>query len=115
MGSLTMTKCSCGTVHLPPRARCINCSLLTESMEIENLGSILTYTILHATPEGFNSPLILGLIELNYEKSINFEDNTYKPVKPKIVCVGRISENDLKIGLEVSIEYIDDKYYFSKK
>jgi len=110
MGLLAATMCKCGAIHVPPRARCINCTLPTKSIEILDIGKILTFTILHATPAGFDSPLILGLIELELEP----ERKQSESMSPKVVCLGKISEDELEIGMNVSIENVDDTYFFSK-
>ena len=65
MGEITATRCNCGQITIPPKDRCIFCNGKTSEIKIDNSGKILTYTILHATPEGFDAPLLLGLIEFD--------------------------------------------------
>ena len=106
MGKLTAAVCECGQVLLPPKERCVSCSGFTEPVEIDNIGRILTYTILHVTPEGFDSPLILAMVELDGSGAGDHLRH------PKLVAVGNMPEDKLKIGLEVKIKKIDDKYFF---
>ena len=77
------------------------------AFELEPRGSLLTYTVLQSTSEGFEGPLILGLIKLDVDI-----DNK-KTQKPKLLCTGRIAESDLHIGLSVKIKKSDDNYYFT--
>jgi uncharacterized OB-fold protein len=108
MGKLSVAKCNCGQILIPPKDRCVLCSGETEPVHIPDKGRILTYTILHTTPAGFDSPLILGLIELD---GLRNKENTKSP---KLVCIGDINEKDLKIGIQVRVEQIENKYYFKK-
>lgn len=108
MGKLNAKVCNCGQILIPPKDRCVLCTSHTELVQIPGKGRILTYTILHTTPAGFDSPLTLGLIELD---GLQKKDNTKLP---KLVCIGDIDEKDVKIGLKVSVEQIEDKYYFKK-
>jgi uncharacterized OB-fold protein len=106
MGTLKASECKCGNILLPPRKRCIYCSGETHEVEVEGIGSVISYTTLHTTPEGFDAPMILGLIELN-----EIVTGTSSK-KPKLFCGGRIDENELKIGLKVNIVESEDKYFF---
>ena len=107
MDTLKASECRCGKILLPPRKRCIYCTGDMHEIEIRGTGSLISYTVLNTTPEGFESPLILGLIELD-------EIDTKKGVKkPRIFCSGRITENELKIGLKVKIVELEDRYYFT--
>ncbi len=115
MEKISAAICQCGQVILPPKNRCVLCSGITQPIEINNIGKVLTFTILHVTPEGFNPPLILGLIELDLklgEKSSSAQKQDLKPVK--IICIGKIPEDELEIGLKVRIGKVKDKYFFSK-
>ena len=108
MGKLTAAVCSCGKVLIPPKIRCIYCSVPTKSLEINNTGKIITYTVLHATPDGFEAPLILGLIELE----LNNDQNKLNLSNPKLICIGKVPEAKLNIGQTVIVEKTDNKYYF---
>jgi len=81
MGKLTAAVCECGQVLLPPIERCITCSSPTRSLEINDKGKILTYTVLQVPPEGYNSPLILGLIQLEEERGRDGENGEEKEVE----------------------------------
>jgi uncharacterized OB-fold protein len=107
MGKITAAVCKCGQILLPPRDRCITCSGVTQPLEINDHGKILTFTVLYSTPEGFNSPLVLGIIELDDVPSSNNLKH------PKLVCESKLPAPKLKIGLRVKVIKIDDKYYFT--
>lgn len=58
----------CSTKHFPPRMVCTNCS--SEDMEpvkFSGLGKILSYTIIHTAPDGFEkqSPYTVALVQLD--------------------------------------------------
>jgi uncharacterized OB-fold protein len=61
----TCTKCS--KTIVPPRTICPYCHSGTHTMNTNTLsdsGSILSYSVLEVPPEGFESPLLLALVEL---------------------------------------------------
>ncbi len=67
---------------------------------LPNVGTLLSYTILHAPPTGFSAPLPIALVEL--EAGVKF------------LCHGHGQEvADLKIGRPVRIEGVDNIYYLS--
>lgn len=92
------SKCSCGYASVPPRDICPRCRKMTKETEIDNLGRILTYTILHIPPEGFPSPLYLAIVELRH--------------KVRIFCAAR-EESGLVLGQRVIIDELEGKYYCS--
>lgn len=108
MGSITAAKCECGQITIPPKKRCIFCNGKTSEIKIDNTGKILTYTLLHATPEGFDAPLLLGLIELDGVR------DTLNLPPPKILCAGQIPEAELEMDLKVKVMEKNNKYYFHK-
>ncbi len=57
-------KCQCGKNIVPFRKLCPSCGSAMNKVEFENVGSILTYTTLHAPPEGFEGPIRLAMVEL---------------------------------------------------
>ena len=65
---------------------------------LPGVGEVVTFTTLHAPPEGFRSPLHIALVEL--EEGARF------------VCHGS-EMRGLKVGATVAIEAIDNVYYFS--
>ena len=108
MGEITAAKCDCGQIMVPPKDRCIFCNGKTSEIKIDNSGKILTYTILHAVPEGFDAPLLLGLIELHgVRDTLNF-------TPPKILCAGQVPEPELEMNLIVKVMEKNNKYYFHK-
>ncbi len=113
MGNLEAAACSCGQVLLPPADRCPACLKHTTPLQITDTGRILTYTVLFAPPKGFNSPLILALIELEISNQNGLDKNHHHLRQPKLVCIGRLPESELTMGLRVHVEKIDDKYYFT--
>ena len=82
MEKITASECECGQMMLPPKERCIICSGPTRPVEIDNTGKLLTYTVLQVTPEGFDPPLILGLVRLDGG--------------PKLVGEGKLPEDKLR-------------------
>jgi uncharacterized OB-fold protein len=55
----------CDKVIVPPRDICPYCRMTpTESIQLSNVGSVLSLTELHKTPEGFIPPLKMALVEL---------------------------------------------------
>jgi hypothetical protein len=61
------------------------------------VGEIVSFTTLHSAPEGFRSPLHIAIVEL--------EEGA------RTVCHGSETRG-LKIGSRVSIEAVDNVYYF---
>jgi uncharacterized OB-fold protein len=65
------------------------------------IGKLLSFTVLQTVPEGFEAPLIIGMVDL--------------PDGTKLLCNGKCQEQDLKIGLEVIINQKDKNYTFEMK
>jgi len=65
---------------------------------LPGVGEIVSFTTLHAAPEGFRSPLHIALVELQGGA--------------RFVCHGSETRG-VKIGSRVAIEAIDHIYYFS--
>jgi hypothetical protein len=65
------TKCknsACGAVHFPPRAVCTSCgSDSVEKFWFSGNGKILSYTVIHTAPDGFekHSPYAIALVQLD--------------------------------------------------
>lgn len=60
-------KCqSCGKIHYPKHARCLECKHQDfEEVELPSEGTLLTYTMLKAPPTGIDKfSLYLGIIDL---------------------------------------------------
>jgi DUF35 OB-fold domain, acyl-CoA-associated len=65
---------------------------------VPGVGQVVSFTTLHSAPEGFRSPLHIAIVEL--EGGARF------------VCHG-VETRGLRIGSTVSIEAIDNIYYFA--
>ena len=64
------SKCpECDKVIIPPRDLCPYCrhkSTETNIIELGNEGEVLSFTELHKPPEGFEPPLKMALVELEF-------------------------------------------------
>jgi hypothetical protein len=88
----------CDITVAPPASYCPRHPIAMTPVELAGVGEIVTFTTLHSAPEGFRSPLHIALVEL--------EDGA------RFVCHGAETRG-LKVGASVSIEAIDNVYYFS--
>jgi hypothetical protein len=88
----------CAMVVAPSAAYCPRHPVPMAPVMLPGAGEIVSFTTLHAPPEGFRSPLHIAIVEL--EGGARF------------VCHGAETRG-LKIGASVAIEAIDDVYYFS--
>jgi hypothetical protein len=88
----------CEVVVAPPAAYCPWHPVAMTPTTVTGVGEIVSFTTLHAAPEGFRSPLNIAIVEL--EGGARF------------VCHGAETRG-LRIGSTVAIEAIDDVYYFS--
>ena len=55
----------CGEVLAPPRLRCPECRKEMKVFEASGLGSVVTHTTVHVVPEGFDPPIMVGLVKLD--------------------------------------------------
>ncbi|MHA1577603.1 MAG: Zn-ribbon domain-containing OB-fold protein [Candidatus Thorarchaeota archaeon] len=98
------SECSeCGKRIVPPRALCPYCrSDKSETIELSEEGVILSYTILQMPPEGFEPPVILGLVELD---------------RAVILCLSEQEKtDDLEIGSKVLVHMdSDERFIFTLK
>lgn len=66
--SLVGTRCmDCGQPHFPPRSVCRKCdSEKMEKFRFSGRGEILSYTIIHTAPDGFEheAPYVVALVQL---------------------------------------------------
>ena len=93
----------CGKRIVPPRSICPYCrSNKSTTIELGEEGILLSYTILQMPPEGFQPPVILGLVELD---------------GPSILCIGEKETMDrLEIGAEVAVHLdSEERFIFSLK
>jgi uncharacterized OB-fold protein len=65
---LMAAKCNkCGTILLPPKPMCTNClSTNLRWIDLDGIGKLLSYTIIHIAPTQFQSlvPYTVGIVEL---------------------------------------------------
>jgi hypothetical protein len=99
MTDIPASRCPrCHAVVAPPATYCPWHPVAMTPTTLAGVGEIVSFTTLHAAPEGFRSPLNIAIVEL--EGGARF------------VCHGDETRG-LKIGSSVAIEAIDDIYYFS--
>jgi uncharacterized OB-fold protein len=55
---------NCGETLAPPRLKCPECRKEMEEIEVDGAGVVATYTTVHVVPEGFQPPIIVGLVRL---------------------------------------------------
>ena len=55
----------CGEVLAPPRLRCPECRKEMKVFEASGLGNVVTHTTVHVVPEGFDPPIMVGLVKLD--------------------------------------------------
>jgi len=85
---------TCERAIVPPRKTCPYCGINVGEMtqvNLDALGVVLSYTILEMPPSGFESPVLLALVELDQGARI----------------LGLADKNDIdniEIGKEVEIE-----------
>jgi len=88
------SKCTdCGHVVVPPRTVCPFCGPAAKEMiptDLEPSGEIVTYTVLEMPPEGFEAPVVLGLVGLEGGASV--------------LCMGYSKDKDsIQIGTKVEV------------
>jgi len=66
-GKLLGLKCEdCGRVTCPPFSVCQKCgSKKLKPIELNGKGEIMTFTVIHTAPEGFNPPYIVCYVKMN--------------------------------------------------
>jgi uncharacterized OB-fold protein len=95
----------CDKVIVPPRNLCPYCrqkSVGSNIVELENEGTVISFTELHKPPEGFNPPLMLALVELEYGATVLClgSDNSDSTVEiGSKVILSPDSENRLRFTL----------------
>jgi uncharacterized OB-fold protein len=91
-GMLKGMKCTkCNIFYFPPRSDCPEC--LGEDMEwvdSNGVGTLLTYTTIHAAPTGFEelAPYTIGLIDLEEGGRV-------------LACIEGIAEEEIEIGMKL--------------
>ena len=86
--------CKCGRAFVPVRIKCPMCGGLTETKEIGNDGTVLTFTTVQAVPDGFTAPLHLAVVLLSNGA--------------KLLCESRC--NPMMIGRKVAVLQENDKF-----
>lgn len=102
----------CGHLILPPRPMCPKCfSKDLKWKESPKQGKLLTYTVIHVSPQQFQSlaPYAVGIIEL--------ENGTHLPGMVKDVPI-----DEIEVGMSLTIDFEDSlatttwpqwpRYYF---
>jgi len=93
-GKLMGTKCKkCGERYFPPRADCLKCLNDTiEWIEYSGKGTLVSFTIIHAAPKGFEDivPYTLGIVNLKEGGRL-------------IAWTKDITDKEIKIGMPVKI------------
>jgi uncharacterized OB-fold protein len=87
----------CGTLILPPRPLCPKCfSKDLKWKEMPKQGKLLTYTVIHVSPQQFQSlaPYAVGIVE--------FEVGAHLPGIIKGVAIDKI-----KIGTNLTVDFED--------
>ncbi len=99
MEQIAASRCPrCGRLCAPPARYCPDDGTPMNPAETPGYGEVLSFTTLHSPPTGFASPLHMALVEL--EGGVKF------------FCHGT-GTRGLRVGSRVSIEAVDEIYYFS--
>lgn len=97
--TIPASRCTrCGRVVAPPVPVCPDHPKPMEPASLEGYGEVISYTTLHAAPEGFRSPLHMALVALDGGA--------------RLFCHGAETRG-LRIGSRVAVEEVDQVYYFS--
>lgn len=64
MGQIDGSKCYCGRVVAPARRYCPDCQRAMAPARLEGRGVVVTETTLEVAPEGFDTPLYLGVVRV---------------------------------------------------
>lgn len=101
-------KCNtCGSVNVPPRLSCQNCSSTDmDIMELKRNGTIQTFTVINVAPENRESevPYIVVLVELDEGPWIMGNLGGIKPEEATMSIIGK------KVLAEKAAVYAGDKY-----
>ena len=55
----------CGEVLAPPRLRCPDCRKEMTVYDVSGVGLVVTHTTIHVVPDGFDPPIMIGLVKLD--------------------------------------------------
>ncbi len=99
METIAASRCpQCERMVAPPADYCPDHPVAMEPAALHGYGEVISFTTLHSPPEGFSSPLHIALVEL--EGGARF------------FCHGEETKG-LKMGARVSVEMVNQVYYFS--
>ena len=94
-GKVMTTRCKkCGTAYFPPKMDCPSCmDSEVEWFEIKNSGRLVTYTVVHYGPSGFEdeAPYTLGIGE--FEGGLRVFGRLSKSIE----------ESDIKTGMGIKV------------
>ena len=89
-------KCNkCGTCFLPPRPICSKClSTDFKWVQLNRVGKLLTYTVIHVSPAQFQNmvPYIVGILEL--------EDGHHLPG-----MIRGVEQEKMRIGMKLKVDF----------
>lgn len=96
------TKCpECGWVYLPPREMCPRCFHdIQEWVEIDNVGTLLTYTLVRYAVPGIQPqepPYALGIIKLDGASS------------GLVHMLGEVGFDDIRVGMRMQAAFRDER------
>jgi len=92
MMSLEISVCdSCGEALAPPRLKCPECRNEMRMEDVSGAGVIVTHTTVHVVPEGFQAPIMVGLVKLDAGGQV----------------LAR-ADFDLETGMRVDVEALED-------
>ena len=81
-------KCrDCDCIDFPPRSLCIKCkSTALDKYKLDGKGKIVTYTVIHVAPEGFEKqvPYVIAIIKFKEGPSITAQVIDCEPSEIKI-------------------------------
>jgi len=93
---LMAVKCrSCVNLFLPPRNVCPRCfSTNLEWTELDEKGTLLTYTVIHVPPSQFQSvaPYALGIVE--------FEDGVHL-----LGMIRGVKQEEIMVGMDLTVDF----------
>ena len=99
---INASKCmACDRAIVPPRTTCPYCGKSAGNMipvQLKNEGTILSHTISQLPPEGFKSPLMLALVQLEQSAVV--------------LCLGDHSDSvPLEIGMKVCVREDEERRF----
>ena len=87
---------SCGRYYIPLRKFCTNCRGASQKTAVEGKGSILSWTVVHVTPEEIPSPRTVALVGLECGASV--------------LCLVT-DDRKLEIGMDATVKFFEGLYH----